>query len=409
MADVNRIFGLQSMISKFKDLLMVAALMFFSCSGHPGIMEQPKTVRAYAPEMNNMEMLNMTQLPGWQLLAGTQWIGNCYCNSIKGVSDKINACFYYDGNRPYSQSSMVKSGTSDGKTIYMNYMSAPDYLDYVFHRQFPNVNDARRTMLKTIDQYTDVERQQMEERRKTLYNASLQYYNQTASQFQKTNLHAQTVDRAAAEYKWVQNGDSIIHYMEVLINASYTEFKSPYLNSSAINWSQDWLLTATAPIKKSKEASEEIIKMISTIQFNENYVAMLNNIVMQGMQRNESESRRIQNEMAQAETRHQQRMSQMIQETNNYIANVHREVAANRQASMQRVSQGWRDAIVGVDRYMGADGKVVEVPVHMGNKVWQSAEGGTIYSSDSYLFRPVDYLPDKDGIEREFRQLQLLK
>jgi hypothetical protein len=41
--------------------------------------------------------------------------------------------------------------------------------------------------------------------------------------------------------------------------------------------------------------------------------------------------------------------------------------------------------------------------------VWQHAESGTIYSSDSYLFRAVDYLPDKDGIEREFRQLQLLK
>ena len=77
--------------------------------------------------------------------------------------------------------------------------------------------------------------------------------------------------------------------------------------------------------------------------------------------------------------------------------------------TMARVNQGWRDAIVGVDRFMGADGKVVEVPVSMGSKVWQSADAGTILTSDRYLFQPIDNLYDKNGNLQEFRQLQLMK
>jgi hypothetical protein len=45
----------------------------------------------------------------------------------------------------------------------------------------------------------------------------------------------------------------------------------------------------------------------------------------------------------------------------------------------------------------------------MGSKAWQSADGGTIYTSDSYLFHAVDNLYDKNGNLQEFRQLQLLK
>jgi len=46
--------------------------------------------------------------------------------------------------------------------------------------------------------------------------------------------------------------------------------------------------------------------MLSTVRFNEAYITALNSIVMQGIQRNEAETRHIQNEMAQAEVRHQQ-------------------------------------------------------------------------------------------------------
>jgi len=379
-----------------------------SCNGQPGFAEQPKTVRAYAPEMNNMEMLSMTQLPGWQLLAGTQWIGNMYCNSVKGVNEQLNASFFYDGCRNYTQTPMAKSGTADRTTVYLNVMSAADYLDFVFRRQFPNLKDAKRTMLKTLDQYSEAERHELEEQRVTLYNGTLQYIRQSPGAGQH-HIRAQTIDRSSAEYKWVQDGDTVIHYMEALINASYQDFRGPYMNTSIVSWGQGWLITATSPMKNSKKASDDIIKMFTTAQWNEQYIASLNNMVVEGMRRNEAETRRIQGEMAQAEIRHQQRMSQIIQETNEYVSNVRREVYANRQASQERINQGWRDVVVGVDRYMGTDGKVVEVPVSMGNKVWQNAESGTIYSSDSYLFRAVDYLPDKDGIEREFRQLQLLK
>ena len=74
-------------------LTATAVIFIFACGGQTGggiqsvLAQQPKTVRAYAPEMNNMEMLSMTQLPGWQLLAGTQWIGNMYCTSVKGVNE----------------------------------------------------------------------------------------------------------------------------------------------------------------------------------------------------------------------------------------------------------------------------------------------------------------------------------
>ena len=287
-------------------------------------------------------------------------------------------------------------------------MSAADYLDFVFRRQFPNTKNAKRTMLKTLDQYSEAERQQMEEQRVAIYNATLQYIRQSPGAGQQ-QLRATTIDRSSAEYKWVQDGDTIIHYMEVVINASYSDFRGPYMNTSIVSWGQSWMLTATASSKNSKKASDDMKKMFDTARWNEQYFAALNNIVAEGMRRNEAETRRIQGEMSQAEVRHQQRMAQILQETNEYVSNVHREVSANRQAAMSRVNQGWRDAVVGVDRYMGTDGKVVEVPVSAGHNVWQHAESGTIYSSDSYLFRAVDYLPDKDGIEREFRQLQLLK
>jgi len=390
------------------NILIVTAVVCVSCSGQPGFAQQPKTVHAYAPEMNNMEMLSMTQLPGWQLLAGTQWIGGNFCNSIKGVNESLNASFYYDGDRHYVQSSTAQSGTTDGKSIYLNLMSAADYLDYVFHRQFPNLKGAKRTMLKTLDQYSAADRQQVEEHRIAMYNDALLYMQQTATG-QYSQLRAQTIDRASAEYKWVQDGDTIIHFIEVLINASYVDVRSPYLNSSTIYWGQEWLMTVTTPTKNSKKAGEDFIKMIMSAKFNDAYIASLGNMVMERMRRTDADSRRIMNEMTQAEIRHQQQMMQIIQETNDYVRKTQQEVFANRQASQERINQGWRDAIVGVDRYMGTDGKVVEVPVSMGNKVWQSAEGGTIYTSDSYLFRAIDNLPDKDGIERQFRLLQLMK
>ena len=370
--------------------------------------EQSKTVHAYAPEMNNMEMLRMTQLPGWQLLAGTQWIGNAYCTTIKGVNDNLDAYFIYDGNRNYTQTSMAQSGTTDGRLIYLNVMSAADYLDYAFRRQFSNVQGARRTKLKTLDMYSEAERRQVEEHRVAMYNASVQFNRQSAGG-QYTHVRAQTADRATAEYKWVQNGDSIVHAMEVFINATYTDFRGPYGSSSTVSWSQGWMLTATAPVKNKKKMIEDMEKMFSSLKWNEQYIATLNSIVMAGMQREDAEVRRIQAEMAQAEMRHQQRMAQIINETNEYVSNVHREVNANRQAAMSRVNQGWRDAIVGVDRYMGTDGKVMEVPVSMGSKVWQSADAGTIYTSDRYLFNPIDNLYDKNGNLQEFRQLQLMK
>jgi hypothetical protein len=149
--------------------------------------------------------------------------------------------------------------------------------------------------------------------------------------------------------------------------------------------------------------------MLQTIKFNEQYTAACNNIVKQGIAYNDAQTRRIMNEMTVSEMQHRQKMAGMMQETNDYIANNRREVNANRQASMERINNGWRDAIVGVDRFVGTDGKVLEVPTSAGHNVWQSAEGGTIYSSDSYIFSPVAGLPDKDGVVREFRQLQLLK
>jgi hypothetical protein len=370
--------------------------------------EQPKTVRAYAPEMNNMEMLNMTQMPGWQLLAGTQWMGASYTNSIKAVNENLNASFFFDTNRGYRQSQLAQQGTIDGKNVYLNVMTAADYLDYVFHRQFPNVQGAKRVRLKTLDMYSAEERQQLEKHRVDTYNAILQYNSQSAGGAY-THIRAQTVDRATADYKWVQDGDTIIHSMETLINATYTDFRSPQLNYSGVNWSQEWLMTGTVPVKNNKKMLKDIEEMFQSLKWNEQYIAMLNYIVMQGMQQTEADNRRVVNEMAQAEIRHQQRMSQMIRETNEYVSNVQREVFANQQASAERVSRGWRDAIVGVDRYMGTDGNVVEVPVSMGSKVWQSADGGTILTSDSYMFKPVDNLYDKDGRIQEFRQLQLLK
>ena len=381
---------------------------FTSCTGQSGFGEQSKTVRAYSREMNNMEMLSMEQMSGWQLLAGTQWIGNSYCNSIKGVNEKLNANFFVDSNRNYTQSSIGRSGTTDGKMVFLKLMPAPDYLDYVFHRQFPNVKNAKRTMLKTLDMYSDAERAQLEEVRKMMYDANVQFNRQSAGGAY-THVRKQTIDRAAVEYKWEQDGDTIIHFMETVIHATYMDFRSQYLNSSSISWSQGALITATTPAKNSKKVKTDVEQMCASIVWNEQYINALNQIIQQGMQRNDAEVRRIQNEMAQAEIRHQQNMARTIQETNDYIAKTTSEVYANRQASMQRINQGWRDAIIGVDRYVGVDGKVQEVPVSMGSKVWQSADAGTIYTSDSYLFSPVDNLLDKNGNLQEFRQLQLLK
>jgi hypothetical protein len=357
--------------------------------------------------MNNMEMLTMTQLPGWQLLAGTQWIGNTYCNSIKGVNDQLNATFYYDGRRGYTHSNSALP-TTDGQIVFMNYMSAPDYLDFVFRRQFPNVKNAKRTMLKTLDQFPEEERQQVENTRVMLYNDAVQYNNQSAGA-SFTHIRKVTAERAKAEYRWVQDGDSIIHYMDVFIHATYMDFRSHYHNSSMIQWAQGYLLTGTVPVKNSEKADEDLMQILPSIRWNEQYLNACNNIVMQGIQRTDAETRRIQGEMAQSEIRHQQRMTQILQETNDYAYKTRQEVFANQQASQERINQGWRDVVVGVDRYMGTDGKVVEVPVSMGSQVWQNAESGTIYTSDSYLFHAVAQLPDKDGIVREFRQLQLLK
>ena len=266
---------------------------------------------------------------------------------------------------------------------------------------------------------SEAERRQLEEQRMMRYNETLQYLRQMVGG-EYVHVRAQTIDRASAEYKWVQDGDSVIHLMEVVINATYTDNRNPYFTTSDVFWGQDWLMTATSPVKNGKKTTEDVNRMISSFKWNEQYIASLNSIIAEGVQhanagtirmRNENAQAQIrhQQEMAQAQMRHQQNMSQQIQETHEYVTNVRREANANRQASMDRVNQGWRDVIVGVDRYMGADGKLVEVPVSMGNKVWQSAEGGTVYTSDSYLFNPVANLPDKDGIVREFRQLQLLK
>ena len=395
----------------------------FSCMGQGQgktlLAEQPKTVRAYSPEMNNMEMLTMTQMPGWQILAGVQWFSNVFFASIKGVNESANASFFYDDARGYEHSPTAQSATTNGRTVYLNVMSAADYLDYVFRNQFPNVQGAKRTKLTTMDMLPESELRELEELRVTRYNETLAVSKRFIGS-ENVHITAQTIDRASAEYRWVQDGDSVIHFMEVIINATYRNTVNPYFTTSSIGWGQEWLITSTMPVKNAKKMTEDINRMLSSRKWNEQFVAALNNIGNEGVQRTNAEIMRMrdeaaqahlrhQQEMAQSQMRHQQNMAQQIMETQDYVANVRRDVNANRQASMERVNQGWRDAIVGVDRYMGADGKVLEVPVSMGSKVWQSAEGGTVYTSDSYLFNPIASLPDKDGIVREFRQLQLMK
>ncbi|MDR2711475.1 MAG: hypothetical protein LBB65_09205 [Burkholderiales bacterium] len=88
-------------------LIAAATLLCASCG------EQRKTVRAFSPEMNNMEMLSMTQQPDWQILAGTQWLGTTYINTIKGTNEKLNAGFFWDGNRNYTQARTGRSGTME--------------------------------------------------------------------------------------------------------------------------------------------------------------------------------------------------------------------------------------------------------------------------------------------------------
>ena len=375
------------------------------------IKEEPKIVRAFDPNMNGMEMLSIEQQPGWTLLAGTDWVGvSNYTNCLKGVNEKMNAMFYSEGGRSYIQNQYNQSGTADGKAVYLNYMSATEYLDYVFHRQFPNLNNAKRTMLKTVDQFSEEERNQLEEKRILNYNNMVQSISQLPNA-QMFKIQGQYVDRSVAEYKWVdEKGDSIVHKMDVIVHATVEDILNPYASTTRmILWSQEVIYTSTSPVKNSEKINKDIEKMLSTITFNQQYFAACNNIIQQGIERNQYHVRRIQNEMAVAEMRHQQKLADMNRETQEYISNVRREVFANREASRERVSQGWRDAIVGVDRFVGTDGNVVEVPVSAGHNVWQSADGGTIYSSDSYLFNPITTLPDKDGIDREFRQLQLLK
>ena len=392
----------------FNVIITIITMCNISCNGQPVITEQPKTVRCYSREFNNMEMMNMKQLPGWQLLGGTQWIGNMYCNSIKGVNDKLGANFFMDGTRSYTHSPNARTATSDGKEIFLNVMTAADYLDFVFHRQFPNVKNAKRTTLKTFDMYSEAERRQMEEKRVNLYNSLLQYYQQSGTG-SFTQIRQVTVDRAMAEYEWEQNGNSVIHYMEVLLNAVCCDFRSQYLSYPTINWGHELLITATAPSKNNKKAQADVEQMCKSIVWNENYISILNQNVWQGIRKINENIQRIQVAMAKSAIEHNQEMWNMVKETNEYIANTQREVIANRQSTMDRVNQGWRDVLVGVDRYVGVDGKVMEVPVSMGNKVWQSADGGTVYTSDSYMFKPVDNLYDKDGRWQEFRQLQLLK
>jgi hypothetical protein len=314
-------------------------------------------------------------MPGWQLLAGTQRIGNSFTHSLKGVNDNLNANYFYDGNRGYTQSQMGKPGTFDGKTVYLNLMSAADYLDYVFRRQFPNVQGARRTMLKTIDRFSEAERQELENPRMQLHYATLQLLQQTPGS-QNMHLRQTTADRSLAEYKWVQDGDTIVHTMEVVLTAQYSEYRALYHNSSEITWNQNWLSTVTCPAKNKKKAEADIAQMKASAKFNNEYAATLNAIMQQDIRnmqaevyRQDMEVRRIQAEMAQAQIRHQQRQAQILNETAEHANNVFREVHANRQATMSRVNQGWRDVLVGVDRYMGTDGKVMEVPTSMGSKV----------------------------------------
>ena len=375
------------------------------------IKEEPKIVRAYDPNMNGMEMLSIEQQPGWTLLAGTEWVGvSNYTNCLKGVNEKMNAMFYSEGGRSYIQNQYNQSGTTDGKAVYLNYMSATEYLDFVFRRQFPNLTNAKRTMLKTVDQFTDEERQKLEDSRIKNYNAMAAFISQMPNG-NNFRIQGQYVDRSAAEYKWVdEKGDSIVHSMDVIIHATVEDILSPYASATRmIIWNHEVIYISTCPVKNAEKTNKDIEKMLSTITFNQQYFAACNNIIKQGIERNQYHIRRIQNEMAVAEMRHQQKLADMNRETQEYISNVRREVFANREASRERVSQGWRDAIVGVDRFVGTDGNVVEVPVSAGHNVWQSAEGGTIYSSDSYVFSPIANLPDKDGIVREFKQLQLLK
>ena len=392
-------------------LLAVMTLGGVACGGRMNaVAEQPKTVHAYDPQMNNMEMITMEQKPGWALLAGTQWTGNSYTTTVRGVNDDLNASFINDGARSYHQSPLAKSGTFDGNNIYLDLMSAPDYLDYVFHRQFPNLKNAKRTLLKTTDQYSEAERQQLEQLRQLVHNSVVQFTRQSALA-STANVIKTTAEFAAAEYKWVNNGDTIVHGMQVVLTATYTNYYDAYSGrtTTAIAWQQYSLRTITFPAKNEKKVEDDVKQMLPTLKFNDTYIAMLNNKVQQGIQRSQSEVRRIQGEMAQSAIRHQQEMARMIQETNEYIAKKQRETMENRQAMMEKVNRDWRDAIVGVNRYVGVDGKAVIVPVSAGSKVWQSADGGTIYSSDSYLFNPVDRLYDKDGYLQDFRQLQLMK
>ena len=415
---------------KIRDLKVVMLFFFsfilISCIGQSGSgenksdtglgslfspKEEPKMVRAFDPNMNNMEMLSVMQQPGWALLAGTDWVGvTSYTNCIKGVNDKINAMFYIENARSYIQDQYHQSGTSDGKVVYLNYMSATEYIDYVFHRQFPNLNNVKRTMLKTVDQFSEEERNQLEEKRILNYNNMVQSISQLPNA-QYFRIQGQYVDRSAAEYKWVDDkGDSIVHAMDVIIHATVEDILNPYASTTRmILWNQELIYTSTCPVKNVEKLNKDFEKMMATVTFNQQYMTACNSIIQQGIANNRYHTQRIMNEMAVSEMRHQQKLADMNRETQEYISNVRREVFANQEASRERVSQGWRDAIVGVDRFVGTDGNVVEVPISAGHNVWQSAEGGTIYSSDSYVFSPIANLPDKDGIVREFRQLQLLK
>ncbi|MDL2221766.1 hypothetical protein LJC35_04355 [Parabacteroides sp. OttesenSCG-928-N08] len=357
-----------------------------------------KVAKARDLLLNDILIYNMEKPKEWQFLVGSDWGLPSPCITLKGVNSEDNAFLLVDGQRHFTSHPLpVKKkklpflfgGDKSIPPPERQPMTAPDYLDMVIRKQFPESSDMKRIQLKTYNDYSLRERQQMEQKcLKEATDNHRKYVVQKGDTID-ISLREVAVDRARAEYLFVSDGDTILHVMEVTLYFHTNDRTRSGAGGSqqVVDWSQQLLYTYTFPLSKRKLVESDVINIVGSLSIETPYSRAMKDPK--------------QREIAQKE---QAKLLKAIRrakpdkgKATPFATRIENAEAAN-----------WQSRLFGMERYFKGR-KTIDIPAPFSWQYWNNAEDGLIYSNDSYLFDPAEPLMDKKGNNQSYRIMQSVR
>lgn len=374
------------------------------------VYDETRKVSLYDPYMQNVQVLTIDCLPGWQLVGKVDMEDFQQANGtpniqIKGSDGARQLGFYTETTRSYyDENDGVATGQRHPllRNMKRPYTTAEDYLQYVVRTQFPNAQSIELKEVQTYDKLPDAMRQRAEKYGQILLRNFQEGLANSAMGSSFARILGAKVDAAAIVCAIkLEDGKEVYHVATA--NFYILDVRMPYGTMRTIDrrlWQALELTTFTATDEKSLAmAGDEAGRMKGSIQLNPQYTQTIASM-------HQGRIERIKQNVQAGIIRNQQqaaRISEQLRQNAAEISDIQMSMYESTSAMQDRVTQLHSEAIRGVNPYVSSDGTVVDIPIGSGTQVWSTSDAGTILSSDSYFFNP------NIGSTIEYQQMQLLR